>query len=163
MQRGDRAARAASVAQRTRCRRVGGIALAALASFGGGLAARAQPARTIEDGVYSVAQARRGEAAYRAHCAGCHRLDMAGDGQRTPSLSGDAFLLHWNGKTLAALFNYVRSSMPQTAPRSLAAETYADLVAYLLAANAFPAGARELGADDASLDAVRVVLPAVDR
>jgi hypothetical protein len=52
------------------------------------------------------------------------------------------------------LYVRIRSSMPPGRPASLTPEAYADVVAYLLAANAFPAGRDELPHHEESLHGI---------
>lgn len=51
--------------------------------------------KTSWDGVYSQAQARRGEAAYSKSCAGCHGAELMG-ADTAPSLTGPEFNAGWN-------------------------------------------------------------------
>ena len=46
--------------------------------------------------------------------------------------------------------------MPADAPESLKAQEYADLIAFLFSVNKFPAGEKELPADPAALEAIRI-------
>ena len=121
-----------------------------LLSFGLALAAAAlvlvvgeSGGRTVWSGVYTEAQAGRGAIAYGAHCQSCHGAQLTGLGEARP-LSGAAFLSTWNGLSLGDLFDRVRSTMPFNAPRTLPRETYADILAYVLKFNGFPAGDSEL-------------------
>ena len=107
--------------------------------------------RSVRDGIYTESQAQRGKAVYLEHCVECHKEDLRGDQQMTPSLVGIAFAFRWKDKKLYDYFVGLRDTMPQAAPGTLGEETYADLVAYLLAANQYPAGEEELSADPAVL------------
>ncbi len=98
--------------------------------------------RTVWDGVYTDAQADRGSAAFGRSCAGCHTLGTQG---RSP-LAGDVFWKSFSQKTAGDLLEFVSLNMPNGAPASLNAATYADIVAAMLKANGLPAGASELGA-----------------
>ena len=55
-------------------------------------AVQAQSARTVQDGVFTEAQATRGQALYAKQCASCHG-NMA-EGLQGPPLVGDAFRAH---------------------------------------------------------------------
>jgi mono/diheme cytochrome c family protein len=111
---------------------------------GAGLAtARAQAPRTVLEGVYTPAQAARGEAAYSAFCSGCHEGQDA-DG---PELTGKALLDRWREDTLEPLFTFMKTRMPGNLPGSLDDGAYADVLAYMLQANHLPAGTRELSPD----------------
>jgi mono/diheme cytochrome c family protein len=101
--------------------------------------------RSVWDGVYSEAQGRRGKETYDYSCATCHAPDLSGDaGRDVPALYGDDFIGEWNKKTVKDLLDLVSRMMPKDSPGSLKAETYLDVVAYLLQANEFPAGAQDL-------------------
>jgi hypothetical protein len=65
---------------------------------------------------------------------------------RAIPLTGPAFRARWeDGKhTLDDLFFIVRSLMPNNAPGSLSKAQYADVVAYILKVNGYPAGDAEL-------------------
>lgn len=105
------------------------------------------PSRSVRDGVYTEAQAARGKTVYLEQCVECHKEDLRGDGQMTPSLVGIAFTFRWKDKKLDDYFVGMRNTMPQSAPGSLSEEAYADLVAYLLSEMGYPAGKDELSTD----------------
>jgi mono/diheme cytochrome c family protein len=113
--------------------------------------AMAQENRTVLDGVYSDAQAKRGAEAYQTSCGKCHEgADVDG-----PPLTGDPFVDRWREDSLAGLFGFIKANMPQDAPGKLADAAYRDIVAYLLQANMYPAGNQELTA--AALGATELV------
>jgi hypothetical protein len=60
-------------------------------------------------------------------------------GADAPSLADSGFAGDWDGLTLAQLFDRTRSSMPQDAPQSMGREETANILAYLLSKNNFPA------------------------
>jgi sugar lactone lactonase YvrE/mono/diheme cytochrome c family protein len=111
--------------------------------------------RTVWSGVYSQAQAERGATAYAASCQGCHGAQLNGVGE-AKALSGAGFLSNWNGLSVGDLFERMRTTMPQDAPKSLPRETYADILAYVLKFNGFPAGAAALPARAESLADIRI-------
>jgi len=96
------------------------------------------------DGLYSDAQAARGESVYQQYCAICHGPSLQGN--PAAPLTGPAFRARWeDGKhTLDDLFFIVRSLMPNNAPGSLSKAQYADVVAYILKVNGYPPGDAEL-------------------
>ena len=108
-----------------------------------GIAAIAQTSKTVWDGVYTDDQAKRGEGVYAKECASCHGSELTG-GEAAPPLTGDAFYANWNGLTLGDLFERIRVSMPQNAPGSLSRQQNADVLAFILKVNQFPAGKAEL-------------------
>ena len=112
--------------------------------------------KTTWDGVYSEAQAKRGETAYGQACAPCHGPDLGGV-DSAPSLSGPEFLAGWNDQTLDDLFERIRATMPADAPGSLSRLQYVDIVAFILAKNGFPAGQTELPPLNPSLKEIKLV------
>jgi len=103
----------------------------------------AATSRSVWDGVYTEEQAKRGEELYRKECASCHGDTLIGGGGATP-LSGGTFLSNWNGLTVGDLFDRIRKTMPQGSPGKLTKQQDADILAYLLSFNKFPAGKTEL-------------------
>lgn len=103
--------------------------------------------QSVWDGVYTEAQASRGAMAFGQSCSGCHTL--AGEG-KSP-LAGDPFWKSFSQKSVGDLVDYVSANMPNGSPGSLSAATYRDIVAAMLKANGFPAGAGELGHSEARI------------
>ena len=119
-------------------------------SVAGCLMVAAAQTRTVWDGVYTDAQAERGRASYRQSCVGCHRDDLRGD-NTAPSLVGESFTFLWGDMEVGELSARIQKLMPPQGPGSLPAQTYIDIVAFMLQKNAFPAGSMELSADPAAL------------
>jgi mono/diheme cytochrome c family protein len=119
---------------------------------------RAQGAASVTAGVYSADQAKRGQTVYGDACAKCHLDDLSG-GATSPPLKGDEFLSGWKGKSVGALFDEVKMTMPFDSPGSLTAAQYADVLAYILSANKYPAGAKELQSDPAPLQQIKIEAP----
>ena len=116
---------------------------------------------SVWDGVFTEAQAKRGQAVYPGPCGTCHgrRLNGAPDDpdmRSTPPLARAKFLRDWEGRSLATLFEYTRATMPESNPGSLADEEYVDVIAYMLSVGGMPAGDDELQPDPKSL--ARVVI-----
>jgi len=110
-------------------------------ALAGGLATGlAQAPASVLDGVYTTAQAERGDAAYATYCSGCHEGQDA-DG---PELTGRVFLDRWREDTLEPLFTFIKTRMPGNLPGGLSEREYADIMAHILQANDFPAGEKEL-------------------
>ena len=130
-----------------------GLSLAGAAVSAG--AGAQENGTTVWDGVYTAEQAARGEAVYSSHCSSCHQADFSGTEEASP-LSGDAFMEAWREDTVGNLYTRVRNLMPFDEPATLSDAAYLDSVAYLLQANGFPAGSRELtaaGAADIRIEA----------
>ena len=123
--------------------RAGILAVASLLTLAATIEGRAQQ-RTVWDGVYTAEQATRGEALYGEHCVRCHGANLQGNGESAKPLTDGAFKSTWNGVSLGALFDRVRLSMPQDKPGTMSRQQVADLVAFILRENKFPAGDAEL-------------------
>ena len=119
------------------------------------LTARAQPSRTVADGVYTSGQAARGAEVYRAQCVTCHGEAL--EGSVGPPLAGDGFLSVWSALPLVELVDKIHNTMPLQATAPLSRQESIDLTAYVLEGGGFPAGAAEL-ADAALAD---IALPTV--
>jgi S-disulfanyl-L-cysteine oxidoreductase SoxD len=108
------------------------------------------PTISVKAGVYSAAQAARGQALYRSKCASCHAPNRFTD---------DFFYQSFAGKPLWDMFDVISDSMPEDNPGSLKKEEYADVIAYLLQLNRFPTGASDLPADKDALSAILMEKP----
>ena len=105
--------------------------------------------KTIWDGVYTQEQAARGSTTFASTCSRCHSAEPNG-GEEGRNLAGKAFWDSFRESTLDHLLDYVSKNMPNgTGAGSLSANTYADLVAYILSRNDLPAGNTELTKDSA--------------
>jgi mono/diheme cytochrome c family protein len=112
--------------------------------------------KTTFDGVFTEAQAERGKQNFLAgRCGGCHKLDLTGD--RGPALKGDDFLAHWDNGSVVTLFDKIRETMPPNGANEVTDDAKADIVAYLLQQNGFPAGKAELRAEPESLGIIDLV------
>ena len=109
--------------------------------------AAAEDKKTIADKVYSVAQADRGEARFKASCSACHS---------TNSFSGGAFAEKWTGQTLSEVFDFISNAMPENDPGSLKREDYVNVIAFILKINNLPAGDADLPTDSAGLKNIQI-------
>lgn len=103
---------------------------------------------SVADGVFSDAQASRGEQTFRQVCAACHD---------TGEFSGGRFRLTWVGQTAGDLFDTIATLMPEGDPGSLRPAEYASVVAYLLQLNGYPAGEAELPTSLQELQGMEIV------
>jgi quinoprotein glucose dehydrogenase len=117
-------------------------------------AVRVTSQRSLWAGAYSSAQARRGAALYAAQCASCHGLLMEGNGPAS-ALVGPGFTANWDGRSLAELADRTRLTMPVNKPGSLSRQEVADLLAYVLETNRFPAGEGDLPSQAEALRQIR--------
>jgi len=130
------------------------ILASALAIFCAAMAVnvRGQTTSTVWNGVYTAEQAKRGETIFKDNCSVCHAEDLTGaDG---PALKGELFTLLWEGRSLGKLFERLRRMPPRSA--ALPLEESRDALAFILQANGYPAGERELSTDASSLDEISI-------
>ena len=85
-------------------------------------------------GPFTQSQATQGRNIFLTYCTGCHGSILTGS-VNGPALSGQNFIDDWLGKSTKELFQFAASNMPLNAAGTLTQENYADLVAYILAAN----------------------------
>ena len=111
-------------------------------------------ARTARDGVYTDAQAARGKAIFDMRCALCHGERL--EGAAGPPLAGDVFLGAHGNQSLSDVFDKINATMPADAPGTLKPQEAADLVAFVLQANKFPAGRTELAPAAAVLTQIAI-------
>jgi mono/diheme cytochrome c family protein len=114
----------------------------------------AQKQASVWDGIYTAAQAKRGESVYTQYCASCHGAMLEGRGQ-TPPLTGSDFNMDYNGMPLSELFDKMQGAMPADKPGSLSRGQNADILAYVLQYGKYPAGQVELKADGEALRQIR--------
>jgi mono/diheme cytochrome c family protein len=110
---------------------------------------------SVWDGVYSKAQAKRGQDIYMEQCSKCHGENMGG-GEGSPAIAGDEFVGRWSGKTAGALFQKIRKTMPTDDPGNLSTRQCADVLAYIFSVNGFPAGEKELDHDATALNGIHI-------
>jgi polar amino acid transport system substrate-binding protein len=98
--------------------------------------------------LYTEAQAKAGAQLYAQHCASCHGDNL--QGTAAPSVAGKDFLdtAKRNGWTLQIIRYIVFTMMPRNSPGTLSPKQSAEVMAYLLASNCYPAGAKPFPAQD---------------
>jgi mono/diheme cytochrome c family protein len=114
----------------------------------------AQAAASQWDGIYTDAQAKRGEEGYQQYCASCHGPDMSG-GEMAPGLAGGDFSSNWNDLSVGDIFERIRISMPQNAPGTLSRPQVADILSYMLFKGGFPAGSNEMPTQTEMLSSIK--------
>ena len=110
---------------------------------------------SVWDGVYTQAQADRGRKQYGSACAACHGQELSG-GETAPPLAGSDFMSNWEGLPVGQLFERTRTSMPPGAPSKVSRDAKVDIVAYILSANKFPAGDKELPRQTESMNTIKM-------
>lgn len=136
------------------------IAAAALFLAASGLhvTLRAQ-ARSVADGVYTEAQAKRGSTLYAEQCASCHGETLGGIADLFPALTGDSFVKTWQGKSVGELFDKISMTMPALDPGLLKPDQVADVVAHILSVSKYPAGTADLAASLEPLNQIKIDAP----
>ena len=107
-------------------------------------------AGSVLDGVFTPAQASRGERTFSDVCAACHD---------TGEFSGGRFRISWVGRPVGELFETISTLMPEADPGSLSPAQYAAIVAYLLQVNGYPAGDADLPTNVRALGQLEIVSP----
>lgn len=105
-----------------------------------------QEKKSINQPVYSEAQATRGQSVFDGTCSACH------DPSR---FIGPEFIDVWAGQPLSALYETVSETMPEDNPGSMEQEQYVDVVTYLLKLNDYPTGPTEIK-DPAEMKAITI-------
>src|SRR6201996_1826084 len=118
----------------------------------------AQTSASVLDGVYTEAQATREQAQFAQNCAACHGSGLTGNGE-APALVGAEFISDWAGLTVGDLFDRIRNTMPQDNPGKLSRDQYADILSFILKANGYPAGQKEMDRRTEFLKAIAFVPP----
>ena len=109
------------------------------------LAGPAPAEQTAKSGPeFTKAQAERGELVYLKNCQDCHGGNLDDGEFGGAPLKGSWFRNHWGPGNVAALYSFMKSKMPPDRPGRLEDDIYADLTAFLLDANGYEAGAKEL-------------------
>ena len=99
--------------------------------------------KSARDGVYTPAQATRGQTIYDRSCAECHGGNLRGF-EYGPPLAGSEFVRVWGQKSLADLMDKIQPTMPANTPGSFTRAQVADVIAYMLQVGKFPPGSNEL-------------------
>jgi len=111
---------------------------------------------TVWSGVYSEAQAYRGEKVADTTCIGCHGPKLDG-GDSGPKLVGEVFLANWSSQPVGVMFDWIREAMPAEAPGTLSRDETAAVIAYILQLNKMPAGKLDLSTDREALGRIGIV------
>ena len=102
--------------------------------------------KSVRDGVYTEEQARRGERINNETCVDCHMSDWF----------TETLLSSWAGAPVSALYDLIRTTMPQDSPGGLERQEYADVLAYIFELNGLPPGREELSAQADALGSILI-------
>lgn len=101
--------------------------------------------RTVNDSVYSEAQAEIGEQLYAEHCILCHDKKYF-----------RPVFKRWEGQPLGIMFTVMSTSMPESNPGFLSEKEYVDILAYILSLSRYAPGNNELDYRDGALNDIMV-------
>ncbi len=101
--------------------------------------------RTVNDAVYSKAQAKVGEKLYADNCLLCHDKKYF-----------RPVLKRWEGQSLTILFTVMSTSMPESNPGFMTEKEYVDILAYILSLSRYTPGETELDYEDGALNDITV-------
>ena len=90
---------------------------------------------SVANAFYTSQQASRGDGLFRDNCVSCHA---------SSEFAGATFERRWRNRSVGDIYEFILYSMPDDNPGGLPEQTYADIIAYFLEMNDFPAGASEL-------------------
>ncbi|WP_213774408.1 c-type cytochrome [Bradyrhizobium sp. dw_78] len=121
---------------------------------GGGTPATASGAAGTVPVSFTADQVTRGSDIYAERCVQCHGDTLDNGEFGGAPLNGSYFKKHWGGGSVAALVAFMKAKMPPDRPGSLTDQSYAELTAFLLDANDYPKGDKELPADAPSQQAM---------
>jgi mono/diheme cytochrome c family protein len=116
----------------------------------GGATATSSGASGMSPVTFTADQVARGSDLYAERCVQCHGDQLDNGEFGGAALNGSVFKKHWNGGAVSALIAYMKAKMPPDRPGSLSEQTSADLAAFLLDANDYPKGDKELPPDTES-------------
>jgi len=104
------------------------------------------------DVAFSAAQVAQGAKVFAANCASCHGANL--QGVSAPALGGKQSGLAQ--QSIGEAYAYISEQMPMTAPASLSAAQYLDVLAYLLDKHGRKPGPRPLTAAVAKTSEAKV-------
>lgn len=108
--------------------------IAAIAAVAQVLAAQDGPT-SVQAGVYTDAQADRGEKLFSEACIVCHQPEEFSDG---------GYMDGWSEQNVNDFVEFVRSTMPEDNPGRLKRREYIDIITYFFKLNGLPTGENEL-------------------
>lgn len=108
------------------------------------------PQVTTNSAVYTAAQADRGKLAFSEKCGVCH--DPA-------RFTGEPFFDAFGDRALKEVWDITSGTMPEDNPGSLKPEEYADIIAYFLQLNEFPAGESDLPGNAGAMANIKIEKP----
>jgi len=126
-----------------------GLALGSAVAVRGAAQGAATGPKTTLGGVYTQAQADKGEELYYGVCVACHPKGY---------YTGDNFKKNWSGRPLSDLYDWVKTKMPKNEPGSLTPTQSVQVMAYILQENKMPVGKTAMPMDRAVLRGIKIQL-----
>ncbi len=94
--------------------------------------------RSVQSGVYTAEQAKRGEKVWEDECLECHSPDEFVGG----------WMDGWSKQMVFDLYNNINETMPENNPGGLGKQESADMIAYIFQSNNLPTGEEEMRFED---------------
>jgi S-disulfanyl-L-cysteine oxidoreductase SoxD len=107
----------------------------------------ASAAKTTLSGIYTKAQAAKGEETYFNMCVNCHPKGY---------YAGPGFKANWNNRPLWDLWDWISNKMPKNDPGSLTPAEVVQVMAYILQQNKMPAGTVALPPNEKTLYGIKI-------
>ena len=107
----------------------------------------AAAAKTTASGIYTAAQASKGEETYYTLCISCHPKG---------TYAGPGFKTNWNNRPLWDLWDWISNKMPKNEPGSLSQPEVLQVMAYILQQNKMPPGKAPLEANENELYKIKI-------
>jgi mono/diheme cytochrome c family protein len=103
--------------------------------------------KTTLSGIYTRAQAAKGEETYFNMCVNCHPKGY---------YAGAGFKTNWNNRPLWDLWDWISNKMPKNDPGSLSPAEVVEVMAYILQQNKMPAGTVALPPNEKTLYGIKI-------
>ena len=103
--------------------------------------------KTTLSGIYTAAQASKGEDIYYTLCVSCHPKG---------TYAGPSFKTNWNNRPLWDLWDWISNKMPKNDPGSLEPGQVVQVMAYILQQNKMPAGSVALPPNEKTLYGIKI-------
>ncbi|MGO7446510.1 M4 family metallopeptidase [Rhizobium ruizarguesonis] len=115
---------------------------------------------TLKPLQFAVEQSTTGGIVYGGRCRGCHGASLLGG--LGPPLTGPLFRDKWYGRSVGALYDFVRTRMPKVSPGSLTTTEYLNLVAFIVETNGATPGSVPLPDNSKDLNEMGFGQPATE-
>ena len=106
--------------------------------------------KSVQDGVFTTAQAERGEKVFGNICAECHQIE---------EFATSGYMDSWTGARVSEFFDLIQATMPEDNPGSLRAREYADVLAFFFTMNGLPPGEDEMESEFTALQQILIEGP----